>query len=285
MAVRLIAIDIDGTLLDSRFQVPAANREAIVAAAERGCEVALVTGRRFDFALPIAAEIPCPLTLVVNNGALIKSKNGQMHARNLLPREVARQVLASTPESRSAAAVVFDRPRENQVVWEVIDWNDPLRRGYLERNREFLAEVVPLESCLTEDPIQVMFSGRVAGMREVTDHLRALAFAARFSLALTEYESRDFALVDVIAAGCSKGAGLAQWARQRGISREDVMAIGDNLNDLEMLEFAGLAVVMGNSAEELKRPGWRVTLSNDACGVAAAIQEYVLDGKGCGTAC
>ena len=132
----------------------------------------------------------------------------------------------------------------------------------------------PLRDCLTEDPIQVMFTGYANQVREVEAFLSELPFAVEFSLAMTVYDHRDFGLVDVIAAGCSKGATLAEWVRRRGWSREDVMAIGDNLNDLEMLQFAGLPVVMGNSVPELKNLGWRETLSNDQGGVAAAIARY-----------
>jgi hydroxymethylpyrimidine pyrophosphatase-like HAD family hydrolase len=134
--------------------------------------------------------------------------------------------------------------------------------------------MTPLEACLTEDPIQVMFSGPVARMREVEATLRALPQANQFALAVTEYESRNFGLVDVLHPACSKGAALAEWAALRGLGREEVMAIGDNLNDREMLEYAGLPVVMGNSVPELKALGWRETLSNDQNGVAAAIEAY-----------
>lgn len=277
MGIQLIAIDVDGTLLDSRWQLPETNRNAIVAAVERGIEVALVTGRRFDFALPIAELIPCALTMIVNNGALVKSKDGTTHLRHLLPREVAREVLQATPAFRAGAAVVFDRPRENQVVMEYMDWDDPGRRSYFERNLGFLAQVSPLEESLTEDPIQVMFSGPVDRLREAAAVLRSLESASRFALAVTEYESRNFALVDVLAPGVSKGVSLAEWAEQRGYPRAAVMAIGDNLNDREMLEFAGLPVVMGNSVPELQELGWHVTLTNDQSGVAAAIQKYALE--------
>jgi len=276
MAVRLIAIDIDGTLLDSQWRLPEANRRAIVQAIERGIEVALVTGRRFDFARPIAIQLPDPLTLIVNNGALIKSRDGTTHLRHLLPRDVARQVLDATPGFRAGTAVVFDRPRANQVIFEQMDWEDPGRKSYFERNREFIAQVAPLQACLTEDPIQVMYTGPVERMREVEAVLRALPWANEFSLAVTEYEDRNFALVDVIHPACSKGAALAEWATLRGLAREEVMAIGDNLNDREMLEFAGVPIVMGNSVAGLKALGWPVTLSNDQGGVAAAIEAYAL---------
>ena len=93
---------------------------------------------------------------------------------------------------------------------------------------------------------------------------------------MTFYEDRDFGMVDVIHPYCSKGSTLAEWTARRGIAREEVMAIGDNHNDREMLEFAGLSIVMANSVPELKASGWRQTLSNDQAGVAAAIEEFAL---------
>ena len=277
MSVRLIALDIDGTLLDSASEVPATNLHAIEAAVEKGIEVALVTGRRFDFALPIALQIPCALTMIVNNGALVKSKDGTTNLRHLLPHQTARAVLEFTSEHRAGAAVVFDRPRANQVIYEKIDWEDPRRKAYYARNREFIAQVCPLEDCLTEDPIQVMYSGSVAEMRNASAVLRKATQSLEFSLAMTFYDHRDFAMVDVIRLQCSKGATLAEWAAVRGFTRDEVMAIGDNFNDREMLEFAGLPVVMANSVPELKSLGWRQTLSNDEGGVAAAIREYALE--------
>jgi Cof subfamily protein (haloacid dehalogenase superfamily) len=274
--VRLIAIDIDGTLLDEHSQLPAINRNAVAEAAVRGIEVALVTGRRYDFAMPIARQFPCPLTMIVNNGALVKSTAGDTHLVKLLPRNVASRVIGAAGGFRDLASVCFDRPRANQVIYERIDWNDSLRRGYFQRNREYLAEVSPLENCLTEDPIQVMFTGYLDEVREVETFLSGLPFADEYSVAMTVYDRRDFGLVDVIAPGCSKGATLAEWVSQRGWSRDDVMAIGDNLNDLEMLQFAGLPVVMGNSVPELKSLGWPETLTNDQGGVAAAIEMYAL---------
>lgn len=275
--VRLIALDIDGTLLDSTAQLPQANQRAIEAAAAKGIEIALVTGRRFDFALPIAKQIPCALTMIVNNGAVVKSKDGKTHLKHLLPHQTARAVLGLLPEHRSGAAVVFDRVREKQVIYEKIDWEDPRRKGYFARNREFLANVCPLEDCLVEDPIQVMYSGSANEMRRVASLLREAPHAPEFSLAMTFYDHSDFGMVDVIRRNCSKGATLAEWTALRGFGREEVMAIGDNFNDREMLEFAGLPIVMANSVPELKMLGWRQTLSNDEGGVAAAIHQYALE--------
>src|SRR5207244_12860736 len=110
MGVRLIALDIDGTLLDSRWQLPEANRAAIAEATRRGIEVALVTGRRYDSAMPVARKLDSPLTMIVNNGALIRSKQGRTHLRHLLPQPIARQVLELTKPGREDAAVICAPP-------------------------------------------------------------------------------------------------------------------------------------------------------------------------------
>src|SRR5262249_22276756 len=138
MPVRLIALDIDGTLLDSRWQLPEANRAAIAEATRRGIEVALVTGRRYDFAMPVAHKLDSPLTMIVNNGALIRSKEGQTHLRHLLPCRISARVLERTKPWREGTAVVFDRPRENQVMVEALDPDDSIRYAYYSRNREFI---------------------------------------------------------------------------------------------------------------------------------------------------
>ena len=274
--VRLVAIDIDGTLLDSRWQLPDRNREAICAAVARGVEVALVTGRMYGFAQPIIGLLPCPVTAIVSNGALVWTAGGSTELRHTLPREVARSVLSAATGDHDQAALIFDRPRDGQMVLERIDRSDPLRRAYAERNRAFVREVEPLDAALTEDPLVIMFNGPVAAMHDLAGRLRRLPTAASFTVNLTEYESRDVMFVDVLAAGCTKGATLAEWAVRRGYARDEVMALGDNLNDLEMLEAAGLPVVMGNAVPALLERGWRVTGTNDEAGVAAAIHRFVL---------
>jgi Cof subfamily protein (haloacid dehalogenase superfamily) len=276
MAIKLIAMDIDGTLLDSHAQVPEENARAVAEAAARGVEIVLVTGRRFDFARPIADALPCDLHLIVSNGALIKSKSGETHQQLLLPSHTARKVIESTEEFRANAAVIFDRPRERQIILEKVEWDDPFRGGYFRRNRAYIAEVAPLADCLNgEDPIQVMFTGACQPIRKAMRDLAALPIATDFTLALTEYEQRDFSILDVLRPGVTKGVALKEWARRQGIAREEIMALGDNWNDREMLEFAGLPVVMANSVAELKSLGWAITSSNDECGVAKAINAYV----------
>jgi len=276
MGVRLIALDIDGTLLDSRWQLTEANRAAINEATRRGIEVALVTGRRYDFALPVAQALGCPLTMIVNNGGMIRTDRGETRPRHLLAADVAREVLQLCSHWRDGAAVIFDRPRANQLMLERLREDDSLRYAYFSRNREFIGFAEPLESCLTEDPLQVMFSGTVAEMEEVERCLLDLATAAKVRLTATKYAARNFAMLDILPPGCTKGAALAEWAERQGLRREEILAIGDNHNDIEMLRFAGIPVVMQNSVPELKTFGWHETHSNDESGVAAAIERFAL---------
>jgi Cof subfamily protein (haloacid dehalogenase superfamily) len=277
MSIQLIALDIDGTLLDSRSQLPEENRRAIEEAAARGIGIVLATGRRFHSARFIAERIPTDVELISSNGAVIKSKSGETHLRSLLPVGTARRVLDATEEYRPMSGVIFDRPAENQLVFERVDWEGPFIGPYLRRHRSQVAEVMPLVNCLDgEDPIEVMFIGECEAIRRAFGTLEGLPFRGEYTLALTEYPARGLSMLDVLRPGVTKGAALAAWARRRGIARENVMAIGDNWNDREMLEFAGLPVVMGNSIQDLKSRGWAVTLSNDEGGVACAIRKYAL---------
>ena len=272
--IRLLAIDIDGTLLDSRGRLPDAHRDALVEASALGVEVALVTGRSFHFTGPVVDLLPIPLTLIVNNGAVVKRKNGETELRHVLSREAARRVLDETRHFEDSVAIVFDRPDERQIVFERMDWSHPNRRGYYEKNKAFIAETPsPLRDMLTEDPIQVMFNGGVEPMRALVASLRAMPIADQFSVAITEYVPRDFSLVDVNGAGCSKGTTLARWVTLQGMTAAEVMAIGDNLNDVEMLDFAGTAYVMGNATGALTSRGYRATGTNDEGGLAMAIRD------------
>jgi hydroxymethylpyrimidine pyrophosphatase-like HAD family hydrolase len=186
-------------------------------------------------------------------------------------------VLERAPEHRGAAALLFDRARDGQIVYERIDWDHPRHRRFYELNREFISLVSPLESALTEDPLQVMFTGTCGDMRDLYERLAPGGDDDGYAVTLTEYQFRDFSLVDVIRAGCSKGSALRELAAARGVDPREVMAVGDNMNDLSMLEFAGCPVVMGNGVADLRGRGWPIAPTNDEAGVAAAIGTYILD--------
>ncbi len=142
-----------------------------------------------------------------------------------------------------------------------------------------MTEATPLEDNVTEDPAQVAFTGGVDEMRRLSDFLRQQPFSHNGSITLTEYADRDFSLLDVTGKGCSKGSTLAAWCAAQGIEPSEVMAVGDNLNDREMLAFAGVPVVMGNAVDELKSAGWHVTRGHDEAGLADAIRSIALSAR------
>lgn len=276
-SIRLLALDIDGTLLNPQFQIADADMAALRRAHESGIEVALVTGRRHDFALPIAGLLGFDLWLISSNGAITRSLQGETFYRDLLPAEVCRQLCRAMLEFRGNTVLTFDKHGKGAIVLEHLNDLENSIRRWLEKNLEFIDFVIPVEDALVTDPVQAMFCGPIPRMQEALAALRACHLGENITVLRTEYPARDLSIVDVLNKDCSKGHALERWSAHRGIPREQVMAIGDNYNDIEMLAFAGYPVIMGNASEDLRGRGWKVTLSNDQNGVAAAL-EPVLSG-------
>ncbi len=274
-SVRLIAIDIDGTLLDPQTRISAANLRALRRAREAGVEIVLVTGRRHAFALPIAQALGFDLWLISSNGAVTRSAAGEFFHRDLMPAGTARRLIARMDAFRGNTVLTFDRESKGALVIERADELNLAIARWMEKNAAFIEHVVPLEQALVTDPVQVMFCGTVERMAEAQVALAGAGMEDQVTVLKTEYPARNLSIVDILNAGCSKGHAVARWARHRGYPRNQVMAIGDNYNDVEMLEFAGVPFIMGNACPELKRNGWAVTLGNDQSGVAVAVEQVL----------
>jgi Cof subfamily protein (haloacid dehalogenase superfamily) len=274
--IRLLAVDIDGTLLDPAYQIPPANLEALQRAHNAGVEVILVTGRRHTFALPIAQQLGFDLWLISSNGAITRSLSGESFHRDLLPAATARKACGHMRGFRGNTVLTFDVETRGALVLETAEELSLTLGRWLGKNADFVQYVVPIEESLSTDPVQLMFCGPIARMQQALAALASGGFDSEITVLRTEYEYRDLSIVDVLNRGCSKGHALERWAAHRGLTRDQVMAIGDNYNDVEMLEFAGRPVIMGNAAPELKQNGWTVTLSNAESGVAAAVEEALL---------
>ena len=180
------------------------------------------------------------------------------------------------------------------VVEELADLHASIDK-WMVANEPYLAHVRPIEQCLERgEPIQMMLCGTVERMRRAEALLRSMpgvqaadldgaagGEAVEITLHRTEYPERDLSIVDILPAGASKGAAVALLARERGIDVGEVMAIGDNWNDLSMLEVAGHPVMMGNAPAELlamaRERGWAVTAGHDEDGVALAIRRAMTD--------
>jgi len=275
-SLRLIAIDIDGTLLSPEFKISDTDLATLRRAHSEGIEIILVTGRRHTFALPIAQQLGFDLWLISSNGAITRSLAGETFHRDLLPEPTCRELVRRMQEFRGQTVLTFDSNDAGTIVIERLDQLEGSIQRWLEKNMKYIQFVVPIENALTTDPVQAMFCGPIAHMQRVLQVLGSCDLP--ITVLRTEYPGRDLSIVDVLNAGCSKGHALERWANYRQITREQVMAIGDNYNDIEMLAFAGHPFIMGNASEELRGRGWKLTRSNAESGVSAAI-EHVLSGK------
>ena len=273
--IRLIAIDIDGTLLNSKVELSQENRNALRRAHQAGIEIMLGTGRRHDFALPIAQSLGFDLWMMSSNGAITRSTLGETFHRDLLPKETAMKLAQAMRKYRNYMVVTFDREGKGAIVCENHDQLYGVIQRWMEKNAPFIEFISPIEDALIEDPIQAMFCGPVDLMDQAQEDLATCDFSHDFTALRTQYDYRNLCIVDLLNAGCSKGHALERWAKHRGIDRNEVMAIGDNYNDIDMLTFAGHPVIMGNASDDLKQNGWTVTLRHDEHGVAATIDQVL----------
>jgi len=269
--IRLLATDIDGTLLNPEFKISEGDLSALRRAHATGIEIVLVTGRRHTFALPIAKQLGFDLWLISSNGAVTRSLTGETFHRDMMPAETCRRLCGAMQEFRGNTVLTFDKETKGAIVLERMDELGTSIRRWLEKNMEYIEFVVPIEKALVTNPVQAMFCGTMVRMSTALTALEQAGIDGMVTVLRTEYPERDLSMIDVLNAGCSKGHALERWAAYRGYRREEVMAVGDNHNDVEMLEFAGHPVIMGNACEELRTRGWQVTGGNHECGLAAAV--------------
>ncbi len=286
MPIRLLALDLDGTLLNSHGAISDRNRDALARARALGVCVAVVTGRRFRDARPIALDLGLDAPVIAHNGALTK------HARTLetvavMPLPLA-AALKAVEVGRAAGGdplvsvdheglgvLVYDHiGGDNLALVEYIKW---ARRIHGEEGAQSVQQVDSVEAYLEEAPVHLAFSGGYLKMTTLAEKLLA-ELGTSVKIFCTSYPQKDFALVDIVHPQASKGAGVAAAASELGVERDEIMAVGDNLNDLEMLAYAGTAVVMENAESALRdMADVHMTGSNDADGVAMAVERFILN--------
>jgi Cof subfamily protein (haloacid dehalogenase superfamily) len=278
--VRLVAIDMDGTLLPNDVQkISERNAKALRAAQQAGVTVAIATGRRMAYTVPLleGVGLRADTPLITSNGAVIRTLDGQAMDRCHLESRVARG-LCGLLRPFGALVFTFDRLGRGELVLEDIEQVHGRIAVWVESNRNSIEVFKPLESALVdgEDPIQGMITGPVSKMRDAEKALRGSEWIGSCECVRTEYSSRDVSILDLLPRGVSKGWALQQLAGRLGIDRRETMAIGDNWNDVAMLEWAAQAVVMGNAALELrtqaKMNGWKQAPPNDQDGVAVMLE-------------
>jgi Cof subfamily protein (haloacid dehalogenase superfamily) len=274
--IRLLALDIDGTLLTSAKSVSVRTRRALDAARARGVHLVLVTGRRHPAARKVVELLGGEIPLVLHNGALIVEDGRVLRCRPL-PLEVALRAIALGREKGADPVVHLGHRAEGRLLVEGVAPSNTLLVYYLDKSHPDVSVVADLMTALHEDPIQVMFGGSLGEMDKVRVPLgEGLAGAARIER--TVYPREGVGILDVMSPLVNKAEALA-WLQERwGLRASETLAIGDNWNDHEMLERAGVGLVMGNADPEMHSLGLPVLPTNDEDGVAEAIERYVLSG-------
>ena len=276
-AFRLLALDIDGTLLRSDKTISPRTLSALDAARAGGAHLVLVTGRRYPAARHVAEMIGGRLDLVLHNGALI-FENGEVLRRRLLPRETARKAVRAGRERRADPVVHCGAGGEGRLLVEGIEPSNTLLVYYLDKSHPDVVTVPDLEAALEEDPLQVMFGGGIPEMTALIPHLRDV-LGASAKIERTLYPHVGVGILDVLEPTVGKAEAVGFLQERWGVAAAETLAIGDNWNDHEMLAGAGLGFVMGNADPELCALGLPVLPTNDEDGVAVAIERHVL-GRG-----
>lgn len=283
--IKLLALDLDGTLLDSRGEIPEKNIEAIQRAEANGVLVTIATGRRFRDALPVAFQLNLNAPVICHNGALLKYAGTlETVAVSILPNATVYEILRVGKAFGGNALVSADPIGKGVLLYDTVsEANIPLQKYIAWSKRlhgadaeESVHQVENLETIVKDyETVHVSFSGACEPMAHLEMILRD-ELDSSATVLTTVYPKLNFTLIDVLPPDASKGVGVEKLALINNFSPENVMVMGDNFNDLEMLEYAGTAVVMGNASPELlERAEFYTTLSNDENGVALAIERFI----------
>ncbi len=270
--IRALFLDIDGTIIGETDTISPAVRQAIAAARAVGCEVVLCTGRARFTALPIAAQIPPPGYVITSNGGVITHLgSGATIARRLMDKSAARDVIQAIYAAGAQPYVYEDSPEDdaesNRVLYHPSRPPGAWASGPRYRPYPDLLDAPPF------DPVSVSAFGPENIMRPLAIELRE-RFGDTCSI-IGVGTHRNWG-VEVYTAGVSKQAGLETVAARLDVPRESVMAIGDHINDLEMIRWAGIGVAVQNAIPEILEAADYVTASVYEDGVARAIERFIL---------
>ena len=273
--IRIIALDLDGTLLDSNKNLSEANRAALAAAAAKGILVVPTTGRFFGMMPPAVRDLPFVRYAITVNGAQVYDRETDTAiVREELPLEKALAIMRYL----DGFDVIYDCYQDNwgRMTKAMQDKaaeyaQDP---HYIKMIREFRKPYPDLKSYLAEqgrDVQKIMLFARDPAVRDTL----AAELPTRFDgLAVS---TSTFNNLEINVATAHKGRAIERFAAHFGWTLANCMAFGDGLNDLSMVKMAGTGVAMANAAPEVLAAADYVTLSNDADGVAAALRHFGLN--------
>lgn len=261
---RLIAIDIDDTLLNDRIEVSSANRETLQKAMDLGVMVTIATGRMFRSALPVAEKLGIRIPIITYHGALIRDT-------------VTKETLWERPVPLQLAQKVLEEGYRVDLHMNVYVGDSlfvhritPEGTGYAKLAEVDINPVGNLLDFLKQSPVKILFIADP----DVLDRLNR-ELQDKFGPALYITKSKPNYL-EFMHPKATKKAGLEALAQRYGIHREEIMAIGDSYNDIDMLEYAGMGVAMANAPEKIKEKADYITADNNQDGVAQAVRKFVL---------
>ncbi len=261
---RLIAADLDGTLLDDTYRVMPELLAAVNAARARGTELAVATGRLYPSALPFARELNVTLPVIASNGAVVKDPvTGELISQVTLDRGLAIEALNIT---ENGTAQRFINVQDSFYT----DASEKAFRKYSEALKIDFIRKVPLQDAITTDPIMVVIRDCESEISRLTAILKE-HFGDKVYMA----NSKPF-FIDINNPAATKGAALKELCHRMGIVTEEVIAIGDGWNDREMFQTAGLGVAVSNAPDPLREHADYICEKPSFHGVIEVIRRFVL---------
>jgi Cof subfamily protein (haloacid dehalogenase superfamily) len=280
MRFRLLAVDADGTLLDPEGAIRSRVRRTLRAVLERGIEVVVCTGRRYRTARPLLRELELTGAVIVQNGVLVKdTASGHTLVHDYLPPAVYAEALAVL--RRLAPPMVYVDSRggagELDLVTERLEHAHPFQSEYW-RDNVAVGRVLESLDAPPSDALTVLSCmADETSLRALRAEVQA-ALGDRVRTNLLENKSYRGHILEVVAPGSGKWPALRRLSEARGIPTQEILAVGDDENDAEMLAGAGLGVAMGNAVPAARAAARARTASNAEDGLALALERFLLDG-------
>lgn len=261
---RLLAIDLDGTLLNPQHVVTPRTREMIRKAVEAGLKLVMATGNRLNVLQAACADLPLSGPQIVYNGAIIADiQSGAIVHQQLVPEGSILPALAALHDLG-----LYRGYHTYEQVY--VDENTPNARNWYRPPVPPVIEVEDVASLYPQPCLKLAAVGAPKTLREKRTQLEQL-FARQLYVTQTSLD-----LLELLHPAVSKDNALKTIVAMSGIQPEEVVAFGDNHNDIGMLRFAGLGIAMGHAHNEVKAAADYVTLSNAEDGVAAALADVIL---------
>ncbi len=272
---RLIALDIDGTLLNGQREMSDATVDAVRHAAGRGVHVTVCTGRSLPSAVSAVKRLPLNAPFVLNNGAMIYDV--PMHRAKYLrhlPNHLAMDAVRVFRGIGFHPIVYGPLPEVQYFYYDSFDPDNHAFVDYAAQNADRVHRVGDVREFLRQDVTCITVAERNERVKPRESHIRAQLPGTEVVFEISPWDP-CYHVITVMPSGVSKGDGLRRLAQLLGIRLSEVMAVGDNLNDLDMLDVAGLGVAMGNATPETRARADHVTASVDDDGVARAIERFI----------